>query len=111
MHWIVRLLLNAVALLIVAAILPGIEVHGVLSAIVAALILGVVNTFVGSLLRIVSLPITVLTFGLFTFVINALCFWLAAALTPGFVVHGFLAALVGALLTSVIGGVLHRLAR
>lgn len=99
---LLRWILNAAALLLVAYLYPGIQVHGPVAAALAALVLGLVNAVVRPVLVVLTLPVTVVTLGLFLFVINALLFWLVAALVPGFTVPGFLAALVGSLLYSLI---------
>lgn len=101
-NFLVRLALNALALLVIAHIVPGIAV-GAVSALVAALVLGAVNAVVRPILVVLTLPITVVTLGLFLLVINAAMFGLAALLVPGFTVHGFGAALVGSVLYSLAG--------
>jgi putative membrane protein len=102
-------ILNAVALLAVTWLLPSIELAGFGSALAAALMLGLINTLVRPVLAILTLPLTVLTLGLFYLVLNALLFWLASALLPGFHVGGFFAALVGAILYGVIAWMLSAL--
>ncbi len=97
-----RWVLNAAALLLVAYLYPGVQVQDFLAALVAALVLGLVNAVVRPLLVILTLPVTLLTLGLFLFVFNALLFWLAAELVPGFTVSGFGAALIGSILYSLI---------
>ena len=105
LHWI----LAAAILMLVAAIVPGVVVEDLSIAILAALILGVVNAFIKPVFALLTLPITLLTLGLFAFVINALMFMLAAWLVPGFEVAGFLPALLGSLLLSVANGLLNML--
>jgi len=102
-------LLNAVALLVVAYVLPGITVASFGSALVAALVLGLLNTLVKPVLVLLTLPITILTLGLFLLVLNALVFWFAGSVLNGFKVNGFWWALIGALLYSLISGVLNTL--
>ena len=92
MKIIVRWLLLAAALLLVAYLYPGVTVAGFGSALVAALVLGLFNTLVRPLLVLLTLPVTVITLGLFLFVINALMFWAAASVLAGFNVVGFVAA-------------------
>ncbi|MGZ5584512.1 MAG: phage holin family protein [Usitatibacter sp.] len=96
-----RWLINGAVLLLVAYLYPGVQVHSFLAALAAALVLGLVNAVVRPLLVILTLPVTLLTLGLFLFVINALLFWLVAELVHGFTVSGFWAALVGSILYSV----------
>ena len=91
----------AVLLLIVAKIVPGIEIDGVGSAFLAGLVMGVLNALLKPLMVVVSLPLVVLTLGLFVFVLNALLLKLAAAIVPGFSIRGFGPALVGALLLGI----------
>jgi putative membrane protein len=95
-------ILNAVALLAVTWLLPSIQVSGFGTALVAALVLGFINTLVRPVLAILTLPITVLTLGIFYLLLNGLLFWLASALLPGFHVAGFWAAVFGAILYGVI---------
>ena len=108
-----RLLLNwvvsALAVWIVAHIVPGFEVHGATTALLAALVIGLVNATVGALLKLITLPLTILTLGIFWIVINALMLKLAAAFVPGFEIHGFLAAFLGAIVLSVVNMVLRHL--
>lgn len=102
-------ILNAVALLAVAYLLPGITVASFGSAMWAALILGLVNMLVKPVLILLTLPITIVTLGLFLFVINALLFWLVGSLLTGFKVNGFWWAVIGALVYSLISGFLTNL--
>jgi putative membrane protein len=104
---VVKWLLSASALLFVAYIYDGVEVGSFGSALLAAFVIGLLNTVVRPVLVVLTLPVTVLTLGLFLFIINALMFWAAAALLDGFVVRNFVAALVGSLIYSVIGIVIE----
>ena len=106
MKIIVRWLLLAAALLLVAYVYPGVSVSGFGAAMIAALVLGLLNTLVRPLLVLLTLPVTLLTLGLFLFVINALMFWSAAGVLAGFNVTGFAAALIGSLLYSLCGMVI-----
>ena len=99
-------ILNAVALLAVAYILPGIAVASFGSALLAALVLGLLNTLVKPVLVLLTLPITVVTLGLFLVVLNALLFWFAGSVLKGFQVAGFWWAVLGALLYSLISGLM-----
>ena len=103
---IVRWLLLAAALLLVAYLYPGVTVASFGAAMVAALVLGLLNTIVRPLLVLLTLPVTLLTLGLFLFVINALMFWWAGSILAGFHVTGFAAALIGSLLYSACGMVI-----
>ncbi|HZH56928.1 phage holin family protein [Yanghanlia caeni] len=102
-------ILNAVALLIVAYLLPGITVASFGAALIAALVLGLLNTLVKPVLILLTLPITVVTLGLFLLVLNALVFWFAGSILKGFQVAGFWWALIGAIVYSLISGLLSRL--
>ena len=102
-------ILNALALLAVTYLLPSIQISGFGTALLAALVLGFINTLVRPILAILTLPITVLTLGIFYLVLNGLLFWLASALLPGFQVQGFVPAMVGAILYGVITWVLSAL--
>ena len=99
-------LLNAIALLVVAYILPGISVASFGSALIAALVLGLLNTLVKPVLVLLTLPITVVTLGLFLLVINALVFWFVGSVLKGFQVDGFWWAFLGALIYSIIASLL-----
>jgi putative membrane protein len=99
---LLRWLLNALALLAVAYLYPGVQVDSFFAAAMAALVLGLVNAVIRPILVILTLPVTIITLGLFLFVINALLFWLVAEIVKGFTVQGFVAALVGSLLYSLI---------
>ncbi|MFZ0543537.1 MAG: phage holin family protein [Candidatus Sulfotelmatobacter sp.] len=101
-----RLLLNwvlsALAVWIVSKIVPGISVSGPVAALIAALVIGFINATVGVLLKILTFPLTLITLGLFWFVINALMLKFASALVSGFQVRTFTAAFLGAILLSVV---------
>jgi putative membrane protein len=97
-----RWILNAAALLLVAYLYPGVTVESFLAAAIAALVLGLVNALVRPILVLLTLPVTLLTLGLFLFVINALLFWMVAEIVQGFRVTGFMAALIGSILYSLI---------
>ncbi len=106
---LINWVLFALALLFVALIIPGITFSGFVPALLAAIVIGLVNIFIRPLLLILTLPINLLTLGLFTFVINALMFWLVSKLVPGFFVSGFLAALLGSILLSILSLFIHRM--
>jgi putative membrane protein len=111
MHLLISLLLNAVALIITSKIVPGIVVEDFGIAVLAAIIIGLVNTFIRPLLLILTAPINLLTLGLFTFVINALMLYLASLIVPGFVVDGAWAAILGAIVLSIVSTILSSLAK
>jgi putative membrane protein len=105
---LIRLLLNAAALWLIAYfhIIPGVGVTSLTGALIAALVLGVVNAVIRPILILLSLPLEILTLGLFTFVINALLFWFVGSLGVGLVVSGFGAALLGSIVLSIISFIL-----
>jgi putative membrane protein len=103
LHWI----LSATALWIVAHFVPGIYVSGPKAALIAALVIGLINATLGVILKIVTFPLTILTLGLFWFVINALMLELASGFVKGFEVRGFIPALIGAVLMSLVSSVLQ----
>ncbi|MBN3963304.1 MULTISPECIES: phage holin family protein [unclassified Nostoc] len=108
-HFLLTWLGTAVALLITSRIVDGFIVNNFVVALVASVVIGLVNAFVRPILRLLTFPITLLTFGLFTFVINALTLWLASALTPGygFEIKGFLPALLGSIVLAIVSSVIN----
>src|ERR1022692_3708956 len=99
LHWV----LSAIAVWIMAQVVPGISVSGPRNALIAALVIGFINATIGFVLKVITFPLTLVTLGLFWFVINALMLELASALlAPGFQVRGFLAAFLGAILLSLV---------
>lgn len=107
MKLLVKWLLSATALLAIAYIYSGVQVTSFTTALVAAFVIGLFNTIVRPILVILTLPVTLVTLGLFLFVINALMFWAASGVMSGFRVNGFGAALVGSLIYSVSGLVIE----
>lgn len=101
MNLIIRLLLNASVFLLVSRVVPGFDVASLWTALWAALIFGLVNSLIRPILLAISLPLSILTLGLFTLVIDAAVMALTAWLVPGFDVRGFLAALIGWALVSI----------
>jgi putative membrane protein len=102
-------LINAAALMAVAYLLPGISVASFVTALVASLVLGLVNAVIKPLLILLTLPVTLLTLGLFIFVINGLMFWLVGSFIDGFVVTGFLWGVIGAIAYSIVSWLLSAL--
>ncbi len=105
---IVRWLLLACALLLIAYLYSGVQVASFGSALVAALVIGLFNTLLRPVLVVLTIPISLVTLGLFLFVINALMFWAASGLLGGFHVRGFGAALLGSLMYSALGVLIDR---
>src|SRR4051812_33730845 len=104
-------LLSALSLMIVARLIPGFDVASLKTALLAALVIGFVNATVGLFLKIVTFPLTLITIGIFWFVINALMLEIAAALVPGFAIRGFIPAFFGAIVLSLVNMVLRTVAR
>src|ERR1700746_855170 len=102
MRMLLNWVLSALAVWIVAQIVPGVHVSGAAAALIGALAVGFINATIGFVLKIVTFPLTLVTLGLFWFVINALMLELASALVPGFQVRGFFAAFIGALVLSMV---------
>ena len=111
MGFLVRVLLNGLAIVAAAFLVPGISVIGLVPALIAGLVLGVVNALVRPILVILTLPFTLITLGLFLLVVNTICLALTAALVPGFSISGFVAAFVGALIVTVVSWILSALTR
>ncbi len=109
MGLLIRLVVNAIALIAVAYLVPGIHVYGIGGALLAGAILGIVNAVIRPILIVISLPLEILTLGLFVLVINALLFWLVGALHVGLYVDGFWPAFWGALVMSIVSWLLSML--
>jgi putative membrane protein len=108
MKLITKLLLTALTLLIVAEYIPGINIDGFYPAIIAAITIGLLNLFVRPILFILTLPITIVTLGLFIIIINASLFWFAASFIDGFTVDSFGYALLGSLIVSIVSAIGNR---
>ncbi len=106
MGFILRIIVYTLALLLAAHVVPGIRLDGLASALVAGLLLGLVNAIVRPILVILTLPVTLLTLGLFIFVINGLLFWFVGDILSGFHVGGFWAGVFGSIVFSVISWLL-----
>jgi len=109
MKFLTKILIVVLALLLAEYVIPGIEVESLYVAVIVALLLGLINLIVRPILVILTLPITLLTLGLFIFIINALLFWFVASFVDGFYVAGFVPALLGAIFVSIISSVGNRL--
>ena len=107
MRLLIKWLLSALALLAVAYLYSGVQVSTYTSALLAAAVIGLLNMFVRPVLVVLTLPVTIVTLGLFLFIINALLFWAASGLLSGFHVNSFFAALVGSLIYSLLGLVIE----
>jgi len=107
MRLLIKWILSALAVWIVAQIVPGIHVSGPMAALVAALVIGLVNATVGLVVKVITFPLTILTLGIFWLVINAVMLELAAYFVRGFEVRGFVPAFIGAILLSIVSSLLH----
>ena len=111
MKLIARLAINVFALLVVEYLVPGFELSGYQATIVAAVVIGVVNTFIRPILQLIALPISVLTLGISAFLINVVLLWLVAYFVPGFEIASFVTAIVASILLSLVSWFLNKLAR
>ena len=102
MYWTIRWLINALALMLLPYVITSIRVDNFLGALIAALFIGLVNAVIRPVALILTLPLNILTLGLFTFVINALLFWMVGSVVRGFYVPGFWSAFFGALVYSIL---------
>jgi putative membrane protein len=107
MGFLFRVLVNVLAIWLATEIVPGIEARAATTVVVAALVLGLVNAVVRPVLLVLTLPLTLVTLGLFLFVLNAMCLWLTSAVVPGFEVRGFWPAFWGALIVSALSWVVN----
>jgi putative membrane protein len=108
-HFLLTWLATAIALLITAKIVPGFIIKTFVAALIAAIVIGLVNAFIRPILKVLAFPITLITFGLFTFIINALTLWLASAITPGsdFQIRGFIPAFLGSIVLSIVSSIIN----
>ena len=104
---ILHVLATAAALLIIAHYIPGITIANFTTAVIVALLWGLIGLTVKPVLGLLTLPITILTLGLFSFILNAVLFWLLSVFVPGFVVAGFIPALEGSVILSLVSGLIH----
>ncbi|MEK7470695.1 MAG: phage holin family protein [Patescibacteria group bacterium] len=111
MNILMRLVVNAFALLVVAYIVPGFLIDSFWTAVVAAVVIGIVNTFIKPILQLIALPISLLTFGIASFLINVLLLWGSSKVVAGFLIVDFNSALLGSLVLSLVSWFLHRLSR
>ncbi len=110
MRLLISLLLNTLALIITAYIVPGFEVANFQSALLAAIVLGVINTFIKPVLVFLTFPLTIVTLGLFIFVVNAIVLFMTSFFVSGLTINGWLPAILGAIVLSVVSTILSMLA-
>lgn len=106
MQLLVSLLINSVALLLTAYLVPGFYVANFVSALLASIVLGVVNTFIKPLLSLIALPLTLITLGLFAFVVNALVLFIVSWIVPGLDIAGWMPAILGGIVLAVVSTIL-----
>jgi len=109
MVFLLRWVLSALSLLVVGRLVPGFQVQGFGTALLAALVLGFLNATLGAVLAVLTLPLTLLTFGLFDFVVMAFIIWIVTAVVPGFHVTGFFPAFFGAIVLAIVSTLLRHL--
>lgn len=111
MNLIIRLAINAFTLLVVEYLVPGFNLESFWTAVVAAIAIGIVNTFIKPILQLIALPISLLTFGLFSFLINVFLLWWTAKFVPGFNIDSFTTAIIASIVLSLVSWFLHKLAQ
>ncbi|OEG00118.1 hypothetical protein BHF71_06220 [Vulcanibacillus modesticaldus] len=111
MNWIIKIILNGFALIVADLFVAGFQIRGIKASLIAALILGIINTIIRPILVLFTLPITIFSLGLFILVINAITFALTAWIVDGFVVYSFSGAFWGAIMTTIISWLLNSLAK
>ena len=110
MKIVLKLAINIFALFVVAYLIPGFVLTDIWSATVTAVVMGVVNTFIKPILQVIALPISILTFGIFAFLINVLLLWGISYLVPGFKIESFPIAIIASIVLSLVSWFLHKLA-
>jgi putative membrane protein len=110
MNLLTHLAINILALLVVDYLLPGVELSTFMTAFVAAVVIGIINTFVRPILQVLALPFSIVTFGLTAFLINVGLLYLASVIVPGFLIDGFVSAAIASILLTLVGWVLHKMA-
>ena len=110
MKLVIRLAINVFALLVVEYLVPGFILSDISAAIVAAVIIGVVNTFIRPILQLIALPISIVTFGITAFLINVALLWLTSKFVPGFEIATFTTAIIASVVLSLVSWFLHKLA-
>lgn len=111
MSLLLQWILSAIALILVSKIVPGFHVLGLWPALIAALVIGLLNATVGFLLKIITFPLSILTLGIFLLVINGLMILLASAVVPGFRVNGFAPAFWGAIVLAILGMIIKAIVK
>jgi putative membrane protein len=111
MHLVIRLLINVLALIIVEYLVPGFYLANIWSAIVAAVVIGIVNTLIKPLIQFIALPLSIMTFGIAAFLINVSLLLIVSKIVPGFLISSFTTAIIASLVLSLVSWFLNKLAR
>jgi putative membrane protein len=111
MNLIGELIINVLALFVVEYVIPGFYLESLGAAVVAAIAIGVVNTFIRPVLQIIALPISILTLGIFAFIINVFLLWMVAYVVPGFEINSFVTAAIASIALALTNAFLHKLAK
>lgn len=109
MKLIIKLIINAIALMIVSYIIPGFYFDGFMSVLVAAVVIGVVNTYIKPVLQVIFIPLSIITFGISAFLINVVLLWMVSFLVPGFEIDGFLTAIISSIALTLVAMFLNKL--
>lgn len=110
MKLVIRLAINVFALLVVEYLVPGFTLTNLWAAIVAAVVIGVVNSFIKPIVQLIALPLSILTFGITAFLINVALLWLSSKVVPGFMIDNFTTAIIASIVLSLVSWFLHKLA-
>lgn len=110
MRLIIRLAINVFALFVVEYLVPGFHLAGIWTAVVAAVVIGIVNTFIKPILQLIALPVSILTFGITAFFINVFLLWGTSMIVPGFTIAGLGTAIVSSIVLSLVSWFLHKIA-
>lgn len=111
MKLILRLAINVFALLVVAYLVPGFRFSSLEAVVVAAIVIGVVNTFIKPIIQLIALPLTIVTFGIVAFLINVTLLYMTSKIVPGFVIDSFMTAIVASVVLTLVSWFLHHLAK
>jgi putative membrane protein len=111
MNLLGQLIINIIALLVVEYIVPGFTLESTQAILVAAVIIGVVNTFIKPVVQIIALPLSILTLGLTAFLVNVVLLWFVAAIVPGFEIDSFLTAALASILLALVSAFLHKVSK
>lgn len=108
-QFIITWIATAASMILASYLIPGIEIDTITAALIGAVFFGLINAIVKPLLLLFTLPLTILTLGLFLFVINGICFYLVAYFTPSFTINGFFDALFGSIIVSIVSGIITKI--